>query len=323
MRMHAQGQSLKSIMRTFADRDGNLLFSWTVVEREMRKAVEIDGASFSPSRKETIRSWSPLSFTLERTTVWDFPQRGDWGVHTGDYRGNWPPQVPRNLISRFTEEGDWVVDGFVGGGTTLYEAWLLDRRSVGLDVSSLAVSTIKSRLREMEDRSTECGGVALDPFKRPLVAHHSALDMCTFLESQGVGLGDVPLICAHPPYLDALRYCPGNPSDLSRLNDPETYCGEIRRFGVEAFRALRTGGICAVLIGDVRKANTLIPLGLYVLRAFQEVGFQVQDVVIKRQHKDRSSEFYAAKSAYMLMIAHEYLLVLRKPSPGCARESTQ
>jgi len=37
------------------------------------------------------------NFKLEMTTVWSFPKRGNWATHSGMYRGNWSPYVPRNL----------------------------------------------------------------------------------------------------------------------------------------------------------------------------------------------------------------------------------
>ena len=61
-------------------------------------------------------------FKLEMTTVWSFPKRGNWATHSGMYRGNWSPYVPRNLILKFTAEHDWILDQFMGSGTTLIEA---------------------------------------------------------------------------------------------------------------------------------------------------------------------------------------------------------
>ena len=50
--------------------------------------------------------YKPEQFKLEETTIWSFKERGNWATHRGDYRGNCPPQVPRNLILKYTNEGD-------------------------------------------------------------------------------------------------------------------------------------------------------------------------------------------------------------------------
>lgn len=72
----------------------------------------------------------PEQFKLEETTIWSFKERGSWASHKGDYRGNCPPQVPRNLIIKYTNEGDIVLDTFCGSGTTMIEAKLLNRKGV-------------------------------------------------------------------------------------------------------------------------------------------------------------------------------------------------
>ena len=72
----------------------------------------------------------PEQFKLEETTIWSFKERGSWASHKGDYRGNCPPQVPRNLIMKYTNEGDIVLDTFCGSGTTRIETKLLNRKGV-------------------------------------------------------------------------------------------------------------------------------------------------------------------------------------------------
>ncbi len=79
--------------------------------------------------------WEPKDFKEETTTIWSFPQRGSWATHRNSYRGNWSPYVPRNLILRYTKPGDWVLDQFMGSGTTLVEAKLLNRNAVGIDIN--------------------------------------------------------------------------------------------------------------------------------------------------------------------------------------------
>jgi hypothetical protein len=50
-----------------------------------------------------VSELKPYHFEPEATTVWDFPERGSWATHKPDYRGNFAPQIPRNLIAMATE----------------------------------------------------------------------------------------------------------------------------------------------------------------------------------------------------------------------------
>lgn len=57
-----------------------------------------------------IKDWAPNNFQLEMTSVWDFPERGSWATHDSKYRGNWSPYIPRNVILRYSHEGELVLD---------------------------------------------------------------------------------------------------------------------------------------------------------------------------------------------------------------------
>jgi len=311
--LRGQGWPLKRIMRLFQAGNGRLLFSWTVIERAIRQDVEAGILPYSPPPKRTVGHWQPSDFALETTTIWDFPKRGDWAVHTGDYRGNWPPQIPRNLIKRYTQPGDLVVDAFAGGGTTLIEAWLLGRPSTGLDLSKLAIQTMHAKLKEMEQLACQDGSVQLNQDYRPKIVRANALRLSAVLSGEGINPGSVRLICAHPPYLDSLSYSKRR-GDLSLLSRPDTFFAKMRMFARQARSLLCPGGICVVLIGDVRKGSETIPLGFGTLQAFLSQQFELRNIIVKIQHKDRSSEFYTGRNFTDLLMAHEYLLIFRKSS---------
>src|SRR5215213_8593262 len=87
------------------------------------------------------------NFEQEKTTVWDFPIRGAWATHKPDYRGNFAPQIPRNVILNYSDEGELVLDPMIGSGTTLIEARLLNRNAIGYDVNQNAVNITSERIR--------------------------------------------------------------------------------------------------------------------------------------------------------------------------------
>ena len=306
------GLSLKKIMRLFQSGNGQLLFSWTVIDRAIRSSVERGDNEYSPPPILSVRTWEPPDFQLETTTIWDFPHRGSWAVHIGDYRGNWPPQLVRNIILKYTKPGDLVLDAFMGGGTTLIEAWLLNRHSVGIDLSKLAYQTASARLNRMELLSQHDSRTRLESqYKPQLIVGDS-----TFVNGKtpynDIRAGTVNLLCVHPPYLDALTYTNGHPEDLSQIRDPVDFLARITGFAEGATPYLASNSTCAVLIGDVRRSGRTIPLGAWTLAAFSRVGFQLEDVIIKTQHRDRSSEFYFSSSGGYLL-AHEYLYVFKCP----------
>lgn len=306
------GFPLKKIMRLYRAGNGPLLFSWTVIDRAFRNAIESELVTFNPVPIRAVATWEPADFQPANGTVWDFPERGNWAVHSGDYRGNWPPQLVRNLIVKFTEPGDVIVDPFVGGGTTLIEAWLCNRRSVGIDVSKLALQTTRAKINEMNELARYDNRVCLSDQLRPLILDGDSLSLTAILKDQGISLGTVDMVCAHPPYLDAIKYTDSDNRDLSQFADPTVFYEQLGKFAHEVHDILAERGICALLIGDVRKKGQLVPLGLNSAAVFQGQGLTLESIIIKTQHHHRSSEFYRDPGKYAFLLEHEYLLIFRK-----------
>jgi hypothetical protein len=69
---------------------------------------------------------------------WTSKQRAANSLHEISYRACFKPQLPRFFIERLTMPGDRVYDPFMGRGTTLIEASLLDRIPYGCDVNPLS-----------------------------------------------------------------------------------------------------------------------------------------------------------------------------------------
>jgi hypothetical protein len=60
-------------------------------------------------------------------SLWVLPKRDVTGAHLAWYWGNFIPQIPHQLMLRYTKKDDWVLDPFLGSGTTLIECRRLGR----------------------------------------------------------------------------------------------------------------------------------------------------------------------------------------------------
>ena len=247
--------------------------------------------------KKKIKKWEPDDFELEMTTHWSFPKRGDWATHDAKWRGNWSPYIPRNIILRYSQEGDLVLDQFAGGGTTLVEAKLLNRDIIGVDCNSVAIE----RCIEKTDFNYESATGKVDIRK----GDARKLD---FLDDESIDL-----ICTHPPYADIIKYSDGIPEDLSQLKIKD-FLEQMKPVAAESYRVLKKGKFCAVLMGDTRQKGCMIPMSFDVMRIFQDAGFTLKELIIKEQHNCRATGYWKTNSIKynFLLIAHEYLFVFKK-----------
>jgi len=243
-----------------------------------------------------IKKWEPDDFELEMNTVWSFPKRGNWATHDAKYRGNWSPYIPRNLLLRYSNEGDLVLDQFAGGGTTLVEAKLLGRNIIGVDVNPLALERCKEKTTF---DYTNAGQV--------YIKQGDARNLA-FVPSDSVDF-----ICTHPPYADIIHYSDGIEGDLSNFGVKD-FLAQMESVASECFRVLKKEKFCAILMGDTRKKGCVVPMSFEVMRLFELAGFTLKEIIVKEQHNCKATGFWKTNSVKhnFLLLAHEYLFVFRK-----------
>ena len=237
----------------------------------------------------------PENFELETNTVWAFPNRGKWATHDAKYRGNWSPYIPRNVILRYSNEGDTVLDQFVGGGTTAVESKLTGRNFIGIDINPNAVELSRNKCNFEFDSNVDISIRLGDARKLDLPDE------------------SVDLICTHPPYADIIKYSEDIDGDLSHL-PMKSFLMEIGKVAEESFRVLKKDKFCAILMGDTRKKGMVQPLAFETMRIFELAGFKTKEIIIKEQHNCKATGFWKTNSIKhnFLLLAHEYLFVFKK-----------
>lgn len=235
-----------------------------------------------------------MKYELQKTTLWSFPNRGDWATHKGDYRGNWSPHIPRNLILKYTKENDTVLDCFLGSGTTLIECKILNRNGIGVDINPKAIEIAKTRLNFNVNNSTT-----------QQLINVSAKNLHMIDDST------IDFICTHPPYADIIKYSDNIDDDISLLSYQD-FINELDVVSKELYRVLKTNHCCSFMIGDIRKNGNVIPLGFMAMNTFINNGFTLKEIIIKEQHNCKSTPYWANKNLSFYLLAHEYIFVFVK-----------
>ena len=110
------------------------------------KRLSWNGNATEVSVTESV--WNGQSVKTETFTneFWTSKQRAGNSLHEISYRACFKPQLVDFFVERLTANGDLVYDPFMGRGTTVVEAALLDRATAGCDVNPLSRVLVKPRL---------------------------------------------------------------------------------------------------------------------------------------------------------------------------------
>lgn len=285
---------------------------------EMREITEQEYRDFMRDHKEAIingnrvkfidssqiKLFEPKEFTLEKTTVWSFENRGKWATHRGNYRGNWAPEIPRNLILRYTEPGELILDQMVGSGTTLVECKLLGRNGIGVDINLNAIMVAWNRI----------DFVYVSP-NSVSTTQKLYLGDARNLDPEVIPDRTIDLIATHPPYANIIPYSKERESgDLSQVRSVDEFIIGIRKVAEESFRVLKPGKHCVILIGDTHRHKHYVPIAFRVLEAFLDVGFILREDVIKKQWHTQTmrGRWKESYNHDFLLTYHEHLLIFRK-----------
>ena len=247
-------------------------------------------------------------------SLWIFDKRDTSGVHKADYWGNFIPQIPNQLLRRYTKKGEWVLDPFAGSGTTLIECKLLGRNGVGVELNRQVSKKAQSILNKEKN-----------PFKIKttiLTGNSATIDFKTELQK----LKSFQFIILHPPYWDIIKFS-SNKNDLSNAKTISEFLNLFGKVVENIYPFLDKGRYCAVVIGDKYSAGEWIPLGFYVMQEMMKRGFKLKSTIVKNfeqttaKRNQKELWRYRALAGGFYIFKHEYIFLFQKKNSKGFKES--
>lgn len=247
---------------------------------------------------------------LKTDSLWIFDKRDNSGVHTADYWGNYIPQIPDQLIRRFTKEGDWILDPFLGCGTTLIECQKLARNGIGIELNNEVYKKAKNNIM---DASLEL--FTKDVNTEIINGDSANVNIKKYLEKYGKK--QVQLLLMHPPYWDIIQFS-NDYKDLSNADTVEDFLDMFENVFDNTINILENDRYFAIVIGDKYSNGEWIPLGFYIMQRIMEKGHKLKSIITKNFNKTKGKRNqeklwrYRALLGNFYVFKHEYILLFQK-----------
>jgi hypothetical protein len=240
-------------------------------------------------------------------SLWIFDKRDTSGAHLGWYWGNFIPQIPRQLMLRYTKKGDWVLDSFLGSGTTLIECRRLGRNGIGIELNQEVAKKAKELIEKEQNKYNVITEV--------IVGDSRTIDIKQILNKYSID--KFQLLIMHPPYHDIIRFSEDE-RDLSNAKNTQEF---LEMFGAVVDNItpyLENGRYFALVVGDKYSKGEWVPLGFYCMQEVLKRGYLLKSIVVKNFEETRGKRNqkelwrYRALAGGFYVFKHEYIFIFQK-----------
>ena len=254
--------------------------------------------------------WKELDINVN--SLWLMGPRAKGGKRQNNYHGNFAPQIPDQMIRRYTEEGGIVLDLFMGSGTTLFECETLKRNFIGFDINNEIIDFVNGKM----DKSSPINF---------FIHNCDVTNTADFNESitqdlKSLGKKTVDLVMVHPPYLDIIKFT-DKKEDLSNIYDIKDFIDKFTLAIANVWQYIKTNKYLCLVVGDVYRDSEVIPLGFYLMNAIKSnfkcklKGIVIKDMIGNRGKLGLEALWrYRALKSDNFIFKHEYLFVFKKTS---------
>lgn len=273
------------------------------IKRLTKSLTEIKASNINDLN---LNRWKEYDDILTES-LWILDKRDKSGAHNADYWGNFIPQIPNQFLRRYTKQGEWVLDAFLGSGTTLIECKRLGRNGIGVELSPEVVAIANKNVASEENKFN---------IKTEIInADSTKLDFKQELEKRNIK--SVQFLIMHPPYWDIIKFSKDS-RDLSNAKSIEEFLNLLGNVIDNTYDVLDKGRYFALVIGDKYSKGEWIPLGFYSMNQVLKRGYILKSIIIKNfeetKGKQNQKELwrYRALVGGFYIFKHEYIFLFKK-----------
>ena len=225
-----------------------------------------------------IDAWKECDINTD--SLWLIKERDKSGKHQNIYHGNFIPQLPNQLIRRYTKKGETVFEPFMGSGTTLFECEKLGRRYIGFDINSNIVNYVQEKMSTTAFSNDYFIGECNSLDSEYVNTHINTAFNNFFTRS-------VQFILMHPPYMDIVKFT-DKENDLSQIGNLKEFVNKFKIVCENSLRYLDKNRYFALVVGDVYKNGEVLPLAFYCMDMIKRYfSVKLKGIIIKNIEGNR------------------------------------
>jgi len=256
----------------------------------------------------TGKEWLQNSFTIWR----DIRKNKD--EKKLKHPAMFPVQLCEKLIEIYTKnDGEIILDPFMGVGSTVLAASNLNRKGIGIDLNDEFYSIVEKRLDAYQTKLECCS-----EYKPELYLGDSKDVLKTIPDNS------IDLCINSPPYWDILNQKRSADKkntinysdsiiDIGNIDNYHDFLSELKTIYSEVFRVLKPNKRCCVVVMDIRKRDKFFPLHIDITRVMEEIGFELEEFVIwDRQHEYNNMKTLGYPWVFRFNKVHEYICIYWK-----------
>ncbi len=227
-----------------------------------------------------------------------------------------PETLVREFVEFFTKPKMWVLDPFVGTGSTLLAARIAGRNAVGVEINPRYASMARSRLEDVPPSDGT----------RQLVLQGNSRNLQKVLDENKVQ--KVDFCITSPPYWNQLKRASlrqrerkqkgldtsysEDPEDIGNISDYEEFLDSQKRIFDEVYGIMKVGGYLVVVTNNVFSEGRLYPLAFETLTSLAKTWVPKDERVWL--HDDKRLLPLGIYNAWVGNRSHQYCLIFRKES---------
>lgn len=283
-------------------------------KKRPRKPKELENQPGRYDKRNTLNDLTGKEWLLLTKSFWETETSA---IDKGAYKHPAPFMVGdvKKLISLFTKKGMTVLDPFVGSGTTLIAASMLERKAIGIDLNSDYKLLYKERISNLNLKET---------------GEYIVGDSLNVLDR----VKNVDYIVTSPPYHNILRntskgtrnntgknyrmsardgveYYSESENDLGNFEQYEDFLNALKAIMQKAYMCLNNKKYISIIISDFTVNKKEVCVQGDIVRIMNEIGFEFSGTTILMQPVKPLYPF-GYPYAYKINHHHQNIITFRK-----------